>query len=162
MGDMKDFRARKKAATDQMFALDDWKTLMVAANTLNKFKWGLSFVIFMIGLLYACKVCFYMYPEAINVFGWPMFVARMCGMMAACWTAVLYLTMARGFLTRLHKCTSRRSMIATIFDGHKELHMMAGKTLFVDGLVHGVAHCVGTVPGILTSTPEKLNRVLGC
>jgi len=39
---------------------------------------------------------------------------------------------------------------------------MAGKTLFVDGIVHGVAHMVGTVPGILTSSVDKLNQVLGC
>merc|ERR1712048_359046 len=145
--DMKDFHAKKKADTERMLAVDDWRTSLVDAGRLRQFKICLHILILVIGLLHACKVCFQMYPEAISVFGWPVFVARMCGMMAACWTAVLYLTMARGFLTKLHKCTSKRGVIVAILDGHKELHILAGKTLFVAGIVHGIAHCIGTVPG---------------
>merc|ERR1719502_1498255 len=110
--DMADFRAQKKEReTERARALDNWKATVVDANTLKKTKWGLSLIIGVVGLFYACKVCFQMYPEAISVFGWPIFVARACGMMAACWTAVLYFTMARSFLTRLQRCTSKRGVM---------------------------------------------------
>merc|ERR1719343_42675 len=99
-----------------------------------------------------------MYKDAVKIFGWPIFFARAGGMGAACWTAVLYLTMSRGFLARLPP----QAKIANIVDAHKELHIWAGKAMCITGLVHVIAHCIGTVPGILVHSKEELNALLGC
>merc|ERR1719379_1028288 len=66
--DMKDYRAQKQAETDRALAFDNWTASVVDANTLKKTKWGLSLLILVVGIFYASKVCFHMYPEAISVF----------------------------------------------------------------------------------------------
>jgi predicted ferric reductase len=42
------------------------------------------------------------------------------------------------------------------------MHMLAGKAMFGMGIVHAVAHMLGTVPAMIHKTAAELNEVLGC
>jgi len=84
-------------------------------------------------------------------------------MMAACWTGILYWTMAREFLSGLYRCTRGRSVLVAPLDGHKDLHIMSGMALCATAVEHTVAHMIGTVPGIMKAEDaSKLNEVVGC
>eukprot|EP00928_Gymnodinium_smaydae_P070765 TRINITY_DN54537_c0_g1_i1.p1 TRINITY_DN54537_c0_g1~~TRINITY_DN54537_c0_g1_i1.p1 ORF type:complete len:1018 (-),score=227.25 TRINITY_DN54537_c0_g1_i1:154-3051(-) len=136
--------------------------LLVDPTRLRLIKWALHIFVLAISNAYAIKVVAHMYKGALEVFGWPIYFARMGGMGCALWTAILYLTMARGFLTKLHDCCPRGQLLVTLLDGHKDLHILAGKAMFAMGIEHTVAHLIGTVPGVLMHDLDKINKLLGC
>lgn len=83
--------------------------------------------------------------------------------MAACWTGILYWTMARGFLTGLYPLTYGKSDLVAPLDGHKDLHIMSGMALCATAIEHTVAHIIATVPGIMKAKDAAtLNDVVGC
>jgi len=160
---VKTYLKDKEAKQRKMSMLDvsDWRAMLVEIDTVRKMQVGLACVIFIISNAYAIKVVTQMYPDAINIFGWPIYFARMGGMGAACWTAVLYFTMSRGFLTVIYNGRWPNCMVAP-FDAHKDLHVFAGMAMVFTGSVHTVAHICGTVPGILTHSLDELNGIFGC
>jgi len=139
----------------------EWKASF--QGDLTTWKILLHVLVFGIGLAYAFKVVLDMYPEAIDNFGWPVFFARMGGMMAACWTGIMYWTMARGFLSELYAFTRGTSVLVAPLDGHRDLHVMSGMALCATAVEHTVAHMIGTVPGIMKAKDaSELNAVIGC
>eukprot|EP00927_Polykrikos_kofoidii_P050015 TRINITY_DN4397_c0_g1_i1.p1 TRINITY_DN4397_c0_g1~~TRINITY_DN4397_c0_g1_i1.p1 ORF type:complete len:854 (+),score=90.71 TRINITY_DN4397_c0_g1_i1:83-2644(+) len=124
---------------------------------------AILFGVLLISIGYAYDVCFNKYPGSIDIFGRPLFVARAGGMAAVLWTALIYLTMAHFFLKSVFRKLARScSLLSTIVDAHKEMHMFFGKAVFYTGLIHTAAHCIGTVPGIMKHSPEKINQLIGC
>jgi len=140
--------------------------LLKAFSSASSVQWtwrALSLLVFIISNAYALEVVLHMYPDALKVFGWPIYFARMGGMASACWTAVMYWTMARGLLSRMYVCLgSKRGMLVAPLDAHKDIHILSGGALVACGVEHIIAHLMGTVPGILTHTKDELNDLLGC
>jgi len=129
----------------------------------GRIKLVLSAIVFLLSNLYALEVCCIMYPGVVGLFGWPIYVARAGGCGALLWTALLFLSMSRTFLRVAMRQVPIRSRWAhQIADCHKELHIFCGQMLLATSLVHGLAHCIGTVPGIESHTKEELNSLLGC
>eukprot|EP00927_Polykrikos_kofoidii_P053152 TRINITY_DN4737_c0_g1_i8.p1 TRINITY_DN4737_c0_g1~~TRINITY_DN4737_c0_g1_i8.p1 ORF type:complete len:816 (+),score=96.17 TRINITY_DN4737_c0_g1_i8:66-2513(+) len=126
-------------------------------------NWVICFGVLCICIGYAAEVCFHKYPGAIDMFGWPIFIARAGGMGAVLWTGLIYLSMARTFFRiSFLTCARPGSLLGDILDCHKELHMFFGKMVLFTGIIHTVAHCVGTVPGIMTHTAKEINDLIGC
>merc|ERR1719440_1537953 len=81
---------------------------------------------------------------------------------AACWTAILYATMARSTLTWLATIVPATERWLTFFDAHKDLHVLAGFAMAGTAAEHVVAHCIGTIPGLLSASLDEVNGLLGC
>merc|ERR1719456_241674 len=123
--DVKKYFAKLKGEQKNHFGVQEWRAHLANASMVKKFKWALTFLILVISNAYAIKVVAQMYPDVLKRFGWPVYFARMGGMGVACWTAILYATMARGALTWLSlKVPSTESWL-TFFDAHKDLHILA-------------------------------------
>merc|ERR1719247_2539259 len=103
-----------------------------------------------------------MYVGVIDLFGWPVYFARMGGMGCACWTAILYATMSRTVLSWLSIRVPKTEGWLTFFDAHKDLHVLAGKSMAATAAEHIVAHTIGTIPGMLKADMSELNGLLGC
>lgn len=157
--DVEHYKKQKRAL--QSTFTEGWKATLVDLSVIEKMKWALALLVLLISNAYALKVVLLMYPKAIEVFHWPLYVGRMCGMAAALCTMILYWSMARSFLSRMYGCHFGQWAVAPL-DGHKDIHMFAGIALTVVGVVHTAAHLLGTVPGLMSATPEDLNEVLGC
>jgi len=110
---------------------------------------------------YAIKTVVHTYPDIIEIFGWPIFIARAGGMGCAILTGILYLSMARSACKGLYSMFPRSSL-AGVLTGHKDIHIFAGQFLLVLALIHTLGHLIGTAPGVQSHTHEELNQLLGC
>lgn len=131
------------------------------------FKLATGLLVLAISTVYAFRVVLVTYPGVIDVFGWPVFVARLGGMGCAIWTAILYLTMAKTLIKGVLRYFRCCGALSPLLDAHKEMHTFAGKWMLITGIVHTLAHCVGTVPMVVRySTDEtlrkKINDIIGC
>mmetsp|Transcript_65294 Transcript_65294/g.156051 ORF Transcript_65294/g.156051 Transcript_65294/m.156051 type:complete len:900 (+) Transcript_65294:106-2805(+) len=121
-------------------------------------------MILVISAAYATDVVSNKYTDAIDMFSWPIYFARLGGLACVLLTAVLFLSMSRtlhAFLTRLLP-RQGRGFWFTFLDSYKEIHIMAGKALLFYSILHTFAHSIGTVPGILQMDVAELNKLLGC
>mmetsp|Transcript_69337 Transcript_69337/g.151399 ORF Transcript_69337/g.151399 Transcript_69337/m.151399 type:complete len:1049 (+) Transcript_69337:114-3260(+) len=123
--------------------------------------WLTSFVL-VLSNIYAMEVCCIMYPGLVNLFGIPIWIARAGGMGTLLWTALLFLTMSRTVIRIVARLLPLQSAFYEVLDQHKELHIFCGQMCFLTGAVHTIAHCVGTVPGIISRTLDEINAILGC
>jgi hypothetical protein len=155
---------QKMIKEKQKQATQEWTAHMIPKNSVKKMKIAVNSLVFVISFAYACKVVWQMYKDAgiIELLGWPVFFARMGGMACAIWTAILYASMSRSFVTTIGIALPNWPNFNAILDMHKELHVMAGWGMLATGFEHTVAHAIGTVPGLLKSDLEKINRLLGC
>lgn len=131
------------------------------------YKLAFGLLVLIISTLYALRVVLVTYPGVMDVFGWPVFVARLGGMGCALWTAILYLTMAKTFIKGLLLYFNRGGALSSLMDAHQEMHIFAGNWVMITGFIHTLGHCVGTVPGVVrySTTAElrkKINDIIGC
>eukprot|EP00929_Paragymnodinium_shiwhaense_P010119 TRINITY_DN11460_c0_g1_i1.p1 TRINITY_DN11460_c0_g1~~TRINITY_DN11460_c0_g1_i1.p1 ORF type:complete len:948 (-),score=119.86 TRINITY_DN11460_c0_g1_i1:638-3481(-) len=141
------------------------RVLTVPSSTLDDmrwFKWAMIAVVIACSISYGYWLVFIKAPGLMELFRWPVFVARSAGMGVGILTGIMYLSMARRFLRCCYGFVPVDSMLLSFLDGHRDIHVFTGKALLVTGVVHGVAHLVGSVEGMSSSTPEQLNEVLFC
>jgi len=115
-----------------------------------------------VSLCYGYYVVGVKYKGVVDVFGWPVFVARAAGMASIVSTAILYLTMARSFMALLYRLLPHKSPLGTLLDAHKEIHIFFARSLFLFQVLHIFGHAIGTFPGIAMTSPEVLNSLAGC
>eukprot|EP00448_Togula_jolla_P040742 CAMPEP_0170645316 /NCGR_PEP_ID=MMETSP0224-20130122/43006_1 /TAXON_ID=285029 /ORGANISM="Togula jolla, Strain CCCM 725" /LENGTH=374 /DNA_ID=CAMNT_0010976507 /DNA_START=27 /DNA_END=1147 /DNA_ORIENTATION=+ len=118
----------------------------------------LTALVFVISTAYALRVVLYSYPTIITVFTWPIFVARAGGMACAILTGVLFLRTASKEIYNLLPF----GKLGALFTGHKDLHIFAGIMMLFFGVVHTIAHLIGTAPAVQSHSHEELNNLLGC
>mmetsp|Transcript_18909 Transcript_18909/g.43975 ORF Transcript_18909/g.43975 Transcript_18909/m.43975 type:complete len:955 (+) Transcript_18909:90-2954(+) len=153
-------------STQQMLHMKvpDWKGHFASPDYVRFIRALFHGTILIISAAYALDVVSNKYTDAMDMFSWPIFFARLGGMACALWTAILFLSMSRTlhtFLARLLPKTGRNFWF-TFLDSHKDIHIMAGKALMIYAGIHVLAHSIGTVPGILQKDVEELNELLGC
>lgn len=146
--------------------VDGYQTF-ASSYEIGCYKLVLGLVVLIVSALYAIRVVLVTYPGVVDVFGWPVFVARLGGMGCALWTAILYLTMAKTFIKGLLLYFNRGGALSSLMDAHQEMHIFAGNWVMITGFIHTLGHCVGTVPGVVrysTSAElrKKINDIIGC
>eukprot|EP00930_Biecheleria_cincta_P078304 TRINITY_DN6572_c0_g1_i11.p1 TRINITY_DN6572_c0_g1~~TRINITY_DN6572_c0_g1_i11.p1 ORF type:complete len:938 (+),score=171.60 TRINITY_DN6572_c0_g1_i11:135-2948(+) len=157
-----EIKAYKTKLHDSHLHVGDWKAGLASADTVSGAKFTMCILVFIASNAYAIKVVTSMYKDIFKVFGWPIYIARAGGMGAALWTAILYLTMSRSLLTQISRCVRSGGIIMAYLDAHKDLHILAGKAMFVTAVLHVAAHLMGTVPGMLSRPLPEINALLGC
>jgi len=130
-------------------------------NEVLVMKTVLFFIVFVCSVGYAMKVALHMYPGVTDLFSWLVLIARAGGMGSAIVTGVLFLSMSRTAQKEVYS-HARFGKISTLFTGHRDLHVFAGKLLMWLALAHTLAHLLGTAPGVQSHTHEELNELLGC
>eukprot|EP00929_Paragymnodinium_shiwhaense_P106324 TRINITY_DN7161_c0_g1_i2.p1 TRINITY_DN7161_c0_g1~~TRINITY_DN7161_c0_g1_i2.p1 ORF type:complete len:993 (+),score=120.07 TRINITY_DN7161_c0_g1_i2:68-2980(+) len=126
------------------------------------FKLALTVLVGACSVAYAYWLVFLKAPGLLRLFHWPIVLARGAGMGIALFSGVMYLSMARQFMMCCYRLVPRKSRWQAVLDSHRDIHVFTGKALLVTSVLHGVAHLVGSVDGMSTSTPEQLNDVLFC
>lgn len=111
---------------------------------------------------YALKVVLHTYPDAVDCFHWPIYIARGCGMACALLSGALYFYISRSVWKSFYTWVEPGGFISGLIDMHKDLHMWVGHCLWYAGALHSLAHLVGTAPGVHATGYEDLNKLLGC
>jgi len=144
--------------------LPDWTGHVVNTSYLRMISFSLHLLVLLTCLGYASDLVTNKYPNAVTLFSWPIFFARLGGMACAIYSALLFLSMSRGLLSLLSRCLPKhgRNLWFTFLDSHKDLHIECGKALVFYSALHTVGHCIGTVPGVLQKSAAELNALLGC
>ncbi|CAE7536273.1 noxC [Symbiodinium natans] len=153
-----------RGSKTKMLDLPDWTGHFINTSYLRMISYGLHLLVFLSCLGYASDLITNKYPNAVTLFSWPIFFARLGGMACAIYSALLFLSMSRGLLSLLSRCLPKhgRNLWFTFLDSHKDLHIECGKALVFYSALHTVGHCIGTVPGVLQKSAEELNALLGC
>jgi len=141
----------------------DW-TGFVSTGYLRGISISLHSLVLVLCAIYAADLVTNKYPSAVMLFSWPVYFARLGGMACTIYSALLFLSMARGLLSLLSRCLPKhgRNLWFTFLDSHKDLHIECGKALVFYSVLHTVGHCIGTVPGVLQKSVEELNELFGC
>ena len=139
-----------------------WTSSFVPQSSLFRMYVALGSFVTIICLLYAYKVVWISYPGILELFSWPIFIARAGGMGCTLLTALLYSTMSRSLYKRIYEMRQFGTRLGLVMDAHKDLHIFTGYGMFVSSAIHIAGHLMGTVPGIIHAEPEELNAIIGC
>lgn len=126
--------------------------------------------VFVVSNLWALRLLLpapYGNQDPLRILGHWIYLARGCGMGTAVVTALLYISMARGFLTFLSNIVRTDGRICSMLDAHKELHIFFGRMLGWYAIAHCFGHCMSTVITIMQTHDsleelDELNSILGC
>jgi len=141
----------------------DWRGHFVSPNYFRVANVSMHVLVFGLSAAYASDLVIDKYPDAVKLFSWPIWFARLGGMATSIWTALLFLSMSRALLSSLSRSLPRWASFCFIFlDSHKDFHIEAGKALCFYSSVHVTGHTIGTVPGVMQKTAAELNKLLGC
>lgn len=141
----------------------DWRGHFVSPNYFRCWNIGIHFVVFGLSAAYASDLVIDKYPDAVKLFSWPIWFARLGGMATSIWSALLFLTTSRAMLSSTSRCLPKwASVLITFLDSHKDFHIEAGKALCLYSSIHVTGHTIGTVPGVMQKSVAELNRLLGC
>mmetsp|Transcript_65559 Transcript_65559/g.142962 ORF Transcript_65559/g.142962 Transcript_65559/m.142962 type:complete len:861 (-) Transcript_65559:216-2798(-) len=132
-----------------------------ATNEIFAAKVFLCVFVFICSNAYALKVVLHSYPGIIDYFDWPIYVARAGGMATAILTGFLFLSMARSASKEVYALFPF-GLVSAIFTAHRDLHIFAGEMMLWLGIMHAVAHLIGTAPGVQSTNHKELNKLLGC
>ena len=144
-------------------AVPDWRGYFVSPNYFRYANVAIHFVVFGLSAAYASDLVIDKYPDAIKLFSWPIWFARLGGMATSIWTALLFITMSRAMLSSISRCLPKWASFCIVFlDSHKDFHIEAGKALCLYSSIHVTGHTIGTVPGVMQKSVAELNGLLGC
>merc|ERR1719230_1103103 len=118
----------------------------------------------MMGLCFSCYVVFYMTRRSLGLIGWWIFIARASAFAACMWTALLFMSMSRNFMTwlsKMHWVQNSPTMLG-VMACHKELHIFAAVECLLDGCLHTIMHFCGTLRGVSGNSVADVNQALAC
>jgi len=157
----------RKSTRQDAVSLDTGKGWLVCPSAfrlsdLALFKLLMTVFVFSVSLVSTLRTALETYPRIVEVFGWSWYVARIGGMATALWSGLLFLSMARTFLTWISQFEWLGMRVHAIIENHKEAHIFFGKAMTISGLLHAIAVCYGPAIGVDSSTHEELNEWIGC